>query len=90
MAAITEGTDAASQTAEIFAEGQNKIRCIDNDIKEMEADLADAKDNALSLRSLVTNVVIAIPLVIAVSGSPYCTKRGPCHAPCFVSNDAHH
>lgn len=73
MSRITQDNDeVASQVAEVFADGQNMIRCLNNDIKTMEADLAEAKDSALSLRSLATNVVIAIPLVIAVSSPAHC------------------
>ena len=67
MTAVTEGTEAGDMLVEVVAEGRLQIQCLDNDIKVMEADLDEAKDTALSLRSLVTTVVIAIPLVIAVS-----------------------
>jgi hypothetical protein len=66
MTAVTEGTEAGDMLVEVVAEGRLQIQCLDNDIKVMEADLDEAKDTALSLRSLVTTVVIAIPLVIAI------------------------
>jgi len=66
MSAITEGTDAEEALSEIVDEGRRQIQCLDNDIKTMEADLNEAKDSALDMRSLVTTVVISIPLVISV------------------------
>lgn len=67
MSKITEGTPAADQVSDIVDEGRAAIQCLDAEIKEMEQSLNDAKDSVLSMRSLVTTVVIAIPLVIAVS-----------------------
>ena len=62
-----EGRPIADQVSDIVDEGRAAIQCLDAEIKEMEQSLNDAKDSVLSMRSLVTTVVIAIPLVIAVS-----------------------
>ena len=71
MSAITTGTPAEDSLSDIVEDGRRQIQCLDNDIKQMEADLNEAKDTALDLRSLVTTVVIAIPLVISVSCPRY-------------------
>jgi hypothetical protein len=67
MSDVTSGTPAEDDLSAIVEDGRRQIQCLDNDIKQMEADLNDAKTTALELRSLVTTVVIAIPLVISVS-----------------------
>jgi hypothetical protein len=67
MSDITEDTPAEAELSDIVEDGRRQIQCLDNDIKTMEADLNEAKDSALDMRSLVTTVVIAIPLVISVS-----------------------
>ena len=67
MSDVTRGTAAEDDLSAIVEDGRRQIQCLDNDIKQMEADLNDAKTTALELRSLVTTVVIAIPLVISVS-----------------------
>ena len=68
MGRITENNaQVRDQVSAIVEEGRTAIQCLDADIKEMEQSLNDAKDSVLSMRSLVTTVVIAIPLVIAVS-----------------------
>lgn len=68
MSGVTSGTPAdTDDLSAIVEDGRRQIQCLDNDIKQMEADLNDAKTTALELRSLVTTVVIAIPLVISVS-----------------------
>lgn len=66
MSDITAGSAAGEMVAEMVGEGRVALSCLDRDILALEIDLNEAKESALAMRSLVTAVVIAIPLVISL------------------------